>query len=155
MFTVCEYNMCFRVTKSGKKNVLKFDFHNKRKDKMHFIINTGEAKKVGTGQPFQLLKTKKMPRSAILLLLVISVADSGCLFRIPAPNFSIPDPGSKSFRFPDPHENLSILTQQIALGNMIQDVHPRIPDPIRILIFYHPGSRGQKRYRIPDPQHCW
>ncbi len=30
-----------------------------------------------------------------------SVADPGCLTRIPDPNFFHPDPGSK--RFPDPH----------------------------------------------------
>jgi hypothetical protein len=29
-----------------------------------------------------------------------NVADPGCLFRIPDPNFSIPDPGSKEI--PDP-----------------------------------------------------
>jgi hypothetical protein len=33
-----------------------------------------------------------------------SVADPGCLFRIR--NYSIPDPGSKSFPDPDPHERI-------------------------------------------------
>jgi hypothetical protein len=45
---------------------------------------------------------------------LFSVADLGCSSRIPDPNFSIPDPGSK--RFPgsgSATKNLSILTQKI------------------------------------------
>ena len=37
--------------------------------------------------------------------------------------------------------NLSFLTQKIALGNIIQLVHPRSGSKIK----------GSKRYRIPDP----
>jgi hypothetical protein len=32
---------------------------------------------------------------------------------------------------------------------MIQDIHPRIPDPIRILIFYPSRIQGSKK--APDP----
>jgi hypothetical protein len=49
----------------------------------------------------------------------ISVADPGCLSRIPDPTFSIPDPGSElsPSRIPDPgssSKNLSILTPKKA-----------------------------------------
>ncbi len=94
----------------------------------------------------------------------ISVADPGCLSRIPDPTFfhpgsrirtvSIPDPGSSS-------KNLSILTPKkqkngfLALKNMIRVVHPG--SRIRMLTFSHSGSRGQKgtqsRIPDPDPQH--
>ncbi len=39
---------------------------------------------------------------------VLSVADPGCLNRIPDPNFSIPYPVSKRFRIPapDPHQRI-------------------------------------------------
>jgi hypothetical protein len=44
-----------------------------------------------------------------------SVADPGCLSRIPDTNNSIPDPGSKRLRIPDldPHRRLSIFNQTI------------------------------------------
>jgi hypothetical protein len=32
----------------------------------------------------------------------LSVADPRCLSRIPNPNYSIPDPGSKAKKIPDP-----------------------------------------------------
>ncbi len=61
---------------------------------------------------------------------------------------SIPDPGSAS-------KILSILTQKMVSsrskiwsGFFISD-----PDPDFIPI-PDPGSRGSKRHRIPDPQHC-
>ncbi len=65
----------------------------------------------------------------------ISVADPGCLSRIPDTNF-FPDPESAS-------KSLSILTQKwfLALGNTIRVVHPGSGS--RILIFC-PS-------RIPDP----
>ncbi len=80
-----------------------------------------------------------------------SVADPGCLSRIRL--FSIPDPGS---RIPDPNclhpgsasKNLSILTlkknkqKKLFLSSRKYDVHPG--SRIRMLTFYHPGSRGQK-----------
>jgi hypothetical protein len=46
--------------------------------------------------------------------LVISVADPGCLSRIPDPNFSIPDSGSKRFRIPDrdPHPRIQVFLTQ-------------------------------------------
>ncbi len=50
------------------------------------------------------------------LSLLNSVADPGCLSRIPDPNFSISDPGSKTIKIPDPGsvlKNLSVLTQTI------------------------------------------
>ncbi len=46
-----------------------------------------------------LLLTHQFPVDSV----VLSVADLGCLSQIPDPNFSIPDPGSKRFRIPDPH----------------------------------------------------
>jgi hypothetical protein len=46
----------------------------------------------------------------VFFLVPISVADPGCLSRIPDPHFSIPDPGSRSkrFRIPDsdPHQRI-------------------------------------------------
>ncbi len=80
--------------------------------------------------------------------LFCSIADPGCLSRIRI--FSIPDsncfrPGSriciKELKYFNPKNCCS------ALGNMIRSS--------RILIFTHPGSRGQKKHRIPDPQHCF
>ncbi len=53
------------------------------------------------------------------------------------------------FSIPDIHSrNLSILTQKMFLCSQKYD-----PDPD---FFTYPGSRGQKRHRIPDPdpQHC-
>ncbi len=59
--------------------------------------------------------------------------------------FSIPDPGSAS-------KNLSTYFNPKndfqALGNMIRVVHPGSGS----WLFTHPGSRGSKRHRIPDPQ---
>jgi hypothetical protein len=54
--------------------------------------------------------TKKLPVFGIGdLAVIISVADPGCLSRIPDPDFSIPDP---NFSIPDPGST-SILTQKI------------------------------------------
>jgi hypothetical protein len=39
--------------------------------------------------------------TTVLRTLYDSSADSECLYRIPEPNFSILDPGSKRFRIPD------------------------------------------------------
>ncbi len=82
-----------------------------------------------------------------------SVADPGCLSRIPDPGSDffpsrIPDPGSqiRTVSIPDPgssSKNLSILTPKKALKNKIRVVHPG--SRIRMLTFSHPGSR------IPDP----
>ncbi len=83
-------------------------------------------------------------------LLLCSVADPGCLSRIPDPNLF--HPGSQIRIFPSrihTKKSLNILTQKIgfklSFGNMIRVVHP--------------GSRiqGSKRHRIPDPnpQHCF
>ncbi len=52
------------------------------------------------------------------LLEYFSVADPACLFRIPDPNFSIPDPGSRMLSLKDPNsgsasKNLSILNQKL------------------------------------------
>ncbi len=79
-----------------------------------------------------------------------SVADPGCLSRIPNPNFWHPESASKNF---------SILTQK----NMIRVVH----SGFWCWFFTRPRSRiqGSKRHRIPgskmhripdrDPQHCF
>jgi K+-transporting ATPase c subunit len=75
--------------------------------------------------------------------------------RIPDPNFFHPrilDPGSKIFGIPDPRsasKNLSIINPKNcfqALGNMIRDVYPRIPDPN----FFHPRP-GFRVKKVPDP----
>ncbi len=77
-----------------------------------------------------------------------SVADRGCLSRIPDPTFSIPDPnclhpGSririKEFKFLTPKKNKKNGFK--ALENMIRVLHPG--SRIRMLTFY-PS-------RIPDP----
>ncbi len=87
-----------------------------------------------------------------------SVADPGCLSRIPDPTFfypgsrirtvSIPDPGSSS-------KNLSILTPKKAkkwfLSSKKYDpgCSSRIPDPDAD--FLPSRIQGSKRYPIPDP----
>ncbi len=99
-----------------------------------------------------------------------SVADPGCLSRIPDPTFfhpgsrirtvSIPDPGSSS-------KNLSILTPKKAkkwfLSSKKYDpgCSSRIPDPDADFLpsrIPDPGPRVQKgtqsRIPDPDPQHC-
>ncbi len=103
--------------------------------------------------------------------LLYSVADPGCLSRIPDRLFSIPDPGSAFFlsrirtvSIPDPGSRIRIKEFKCfnpkngfkALEKMIRVVHPG--SRIRMLTSTHPGSRiqGPKRHqtRIPDPQHC-
>ncbi len=85
-----------------------------------------------------------------------SVADPGCLSRIPDPTFSIPDPnclhpGSriliKQFKYFNPQKSKKNGFQD--LKNMIRVVHPgsRIPDPDADFLpsrIPDPGSRGQK-----------
>jgi hypothetical protein len=65
---------------------------------------------------------------------------------IPDPNFSIPDPGSKKFRIPDPHQRF--LTQNIVYklsGNMIRDVHRG--SRIRIMNFYPSEEELQLNFK--------
>jgi hypothetical protein len=78
---------------------------------------------------------------------VRSVADPGCSYRIPDPNFSIPDPGSKrsriririkEFKYFNPEKCFQVR------GKFTRDVHPDpdflpIPDP------------GAKNHLISDP----
>ena len=74
---------------------------------------------------------------------------------IPDPFFSIPDPGSRVKKIPDPRaglKNLSILTQkdvsklsEVWSGMFILD-----PD----VDFIYLRNQGWKRHQIPDPQHC-
>jgi hypothetical protein len=61
-----------------------------------------------------------------------SVADPGCLSRIQGQK----DSGSR-----------------IRIKNFVEfsEIDPGSSSLIRILIFTHPGSRGKKRHRIPDP----
>jgi hypothetical protein len=49
--------------------------------------------------------------SVVITVIGSSVAEPGCLSRISEPNFSNPDPGSKSFRIPDldPHQRISVF----------------------------------------------
>jgi len=74
-----------------------------------------------------------------------SVADLGCLFRIPDRNFSIPDPGSKRFRIPDPHQKIVSKISEI-----IRDL---IPDLDLDLDFLPIPGPGTKKALIPDPKH--
>jgi hypothetical protein len=106
-----------------------------------------------------------------------SVADPGCLFRIPDPNFFHPGSRVKKIRIPDPnpHERIKVfLTQKIVFkpsddqgsSNRIPDLYFFvIPDPVvkksnvadpgclsRIPdpTFFHPGSQI-RTVTIPEP----
>ncbi len=89
-----------------------------------------------------------------IAFLTVSVADPGCLSRIPDPTFfhpgswirtvSIPDPGSririKEFKYFNPKETKKMVSklQKIWFGLFI-------PDPGSVCwLSTHPGSRGQK-----------
>jgi hypothetical protein len=96
-----------------------------------------------------------------------SVADPGCLSRIPDPIFSIPDPnclhpGSqiliKELKYFNPKKpkKWGLRSKKYDLG-----CSSRIPDPdadFQVQPIPDPGSRGQKgtqsRIPDPDPQHC-
>ncbi len=94
----------------------------------------------------------------LMLIPVRSVADPGCLSRIPDPTFfhpgsrirtvSIPDPGSSS-------KNLSILTPKkgkkwfLSSKKYDPGCSSRIPDPDAD--FLPSRIQGSKRYPIPDP----
>jgi hypothetical protein len=67
-----------------------------------------------------------------------SVVEPGCSSRIPDPNFSIPDPGSKRFRI-----------KKLFLSSRNYD--PGCSSRIRTLIFYPSRIPGSKRHLIPDP----
>ncbi len=73
---------------------------------------------------------------------------------IPDPNFSIPDPGSRVKKIPDPgfgsaSHNVSILTQKIVSKFAEIRFGMFIPDPdLDLLPIPYPGSRSQK---VPDP----
>jgi hypothetical protein len=94
-----------------------------------------------------------------------SVADPGCLSRIPDPTFFHPGSRIRTVSIPDPgsSKNLSILTtkkpKKWFLSSKKYDLgcSSLIPDPdADFLPIPDPGSRGQKgtQSRIPDPQHC-
>ncbi len=104
----------------------------------------------------------------ILKFLFYSVAYPQSLYRIPHPNFSIPDPGSKvsririeEFKYFWP-KKLFLRSRKNDLGCSSRIL---IPDPdffpsrIRILDpdFFPSRTHGSKRHRIPDlhPQHCF
>ncbi len=88
-----------------------------------------------------------------------SVADPGCLSRIPDPTFSIPDPGSelspsyririKEFKYFNPQKTKKMVSKLWKIWSGLF-----IPDPVSgCWLSTHPGSRiqGSKRHRIPDP----
>jgi hypothetical protein len=63
-----------------------------------------------------------------------SVADPKCLSRIPDPNFSIPDPGSKRFLIPnpDPHKKCLVFIALKTVSKLSKNYlgcSSRIPDP--------------------------
>ncbi len=103
-----------------------------------------------------------------LFLLLCSVAEPGCLSRIPDPTFFHPGSRIRTVSIPDPHQRiLSILTPKKAkkwfLSSKKYDpgCSSRILDPgsgCWLSPIPDPGSRGQKgtQSRIPDldPQHC-
>jgi hypothetical protein len=75
---------------------------------------------------------------------------------IPDSNFSIPDPGSRVKKIPDPgfdsHKRIKVfLTQKMVLSSWKYD--PGCSSRIRILIFLPSRIQGSKRQRIPDPLH--
>ncbi len=61
-----------------------------------------------------------------------NVSDPGYLYRNPDPNFSIPVPGSKRSRIPDPHQRIKVfLTQKLFLSARKYDpgCSSQIPNP--------------------------
>jgi hypothetical protein len=100
-----------------------------------------------------------------------SVADPGCLSRIPDTNFFHPVSriqGQKDYWIPDPdphpRQRIKVPTFDAkncfyALGYMIRDVYLGSGSQIRILIFYPSRIPGSKRHQIPgpnpDPQNCF
>jgi hypothetical protein len=90
--------------------------------------------------------------------LYASVADPGCLYLIPDPNFPSRVQGQKipDLGFGSASKNLGIFNPQnrfYALGNMIWDVRTGFWIR-RLLIFYPSRIQGSKRPWIPDPRHC-
>jgi hypothetical protein len=96
----------------------------------------------------------KIIESTVYMSVNTSVADPGCLSRIPDPTFSIPDPGYelspsriRTVSIPDPgsaSKNLSILTQKkwfLSSRKYDPGCSSRIPDPD---VDFYPS-------RIPDP----
>jgi hypothetical protein len=75
----------------------------------------------------------KIVVSLALTKVATGVADPECLFRIPDPTFSIPDPGSKRCRIRIRIKKLFLSSQKYDQGCSF-----------RIRIFSHPGSRDQK-----------
>jgi hypothetical protein len=123
-----------------------------------FSEQLGSCSEPLANQPFILGKRKKTDSSCfnceknvfvkINFVLSTSVADPGCLSRIPDPTFYsswIPDP---NFLHPgSTSENLRIVTQKSS----------RKYDPgcsSRIWNFYPSRIQKSKRHWIPDPQHC-
>jgi hypothetical protein len=63
--------------------------------------------------PLQLLEVTRIQRKIIRMILTTSVADPGCLSRIPDPTFFHPGSRIRTVSIPDPRsasKNLSILT---------------------------------------------
>ncbi len=77
----------------------------------------------------------------------ISIADPGCLSRVPDPNFSIPDPESRVKKIPDPAikaKNLSIFNQGFGSGSGLDpySIGPVDPDP------YSESGSGSRRAKM-------
>ncbi len=83
-------------------------------------------------------KLCKTNNAKCCVLVLISVADQGCLSRMPDPNFFDPRP---EFFYPG------------FLSSRKYD--PSRSSRIRILIFYPSRIQGSKRHRIPNPQHWY
>ncbi len=78
-----------------------------------------------------------------------SVADPGCLFRIPDLNFYIPDPGSKRFWIPDTdrHKKFEVsLAQTIFIISRKYDLG--CSSQIRIQIFFPSRIQKSKKLQI-------
>ncbi len=76
-----------------------------------------------------------------------SVADPGCLFRIPDPYFSMPDPGSRVKNIPDhgsgsASKNIRILNLKMFLNSRKNDLG--CSSRIGFFAFADPRFRGQK-----------
>jgi hypothetical protein len=64
---------------------------------------TDSNKSQNTSKPNSLLRSNTVLAAVVWLFhLLRNVADPGCLSRIPNPNYSIPDPGSRVKKIPDP-----------------------------------------------------
>ncbi len=79
------------------------------------------------------------------------------MFIIPNPNLSIPDPGSKRFWIPEPHQRIYVVLTQKTVSKLLEKLYDMFfPEPE--FSIPDPGSGGKKKRRIRNtgsgyPQH--